>query len=96
MTAEKKKYYYIFTSILFFNILGILFDTFFSQKLWDKILFKTVKHHFFFDSALFEFFYFYFFELCLLGIFFSLLLLIITSLLPDSEQSDELQITGLS
>lgn len=35
MTA-KKKYYYLFTSILFFNILGVLFDTFFSQKLWDK------------------------------------------------------------
>ncbi len=89
MTA-KKKYYYLFTSILFFNILGVLFDTFFSQKLWDKILFKTVKHHIFFDSAFFEFFYFYFFYLCLLGIFFSLLLLIVTSLLPDSEQSEQL------
>ena len=88
MTA-KKKYYYLFTSILFFNILGILFDTFFSQKLWDKILFKTVKHHIFFDSAFFEFFYFHFFYLCLLGIFFSLLLLIVTSLLPDSEQSEK-------
>ena len=89
MTA-KKKYYYLFTSILFFNILGVLFDTFFSQKLWDKILFKTVKHHIFFDSAFFEFFYFHFFYLCLLGIFFSLLLLIVTSLLPDSEQSEQL------
>lgn len=89
MTA-KKKYYYLFTSILFFNILGILFDTFFSQKLWDKILFKTVKHHIFFDSAFFEFFYFHFFYLCLLGIFFSLLLLIVTSLLPDSEQSEQI------
>ena len=89
MTA-KKKYYYLFTSILFFNILGVLFDTFFSQKLWDKILFKTVKHHIFFDSAFFEFFYFYFFYLCLLGIFFSLLLLIVTSLLPDSEQSEQI------
>ena len=28
--------------------------------------------------------------LCLLGIFFSLLLLIVTSLLPDSEQSEQL------
>lgn len=89
MTA-KKKYYYLFTSILFFNILGVLFDTFFSQKLWDKILFKTVKHHIFFDSAFFEFFYFYFFYLCLLGIFFSLLLLIVTSLLHDSEQSEQI------
>lgn len=90
MTAEKKKYYYLFTSILFFNILGVLFDTFFSQKLWDKILFKTVKHHIFFDSAFFEIFYFYFFDLCLWGIFFSLFLLIVTSLLPDSEQSEQL------
>ena len=90
MTA-KKKYYYLFTSILFFNILGVLFDTFFSQKLWDKILFKTVKHHIFFDSAFFEFFYFHFFYLCLLGIFFSLLLLIVTSLLPDSEQSEKVE-----
>lgn len=90
MTAEKKKYYYLFTSILFFNILGVLFDTFFSQKLWDKILFKTVKHHIFFDSAFFEFFYFNFFGLCLWGIFFSLFLLIVTSLLPDSEQSEQL------
>lgn len=32
MTA-KKKYYYLFTSILFFNILGVLFDTFFSLVL---------------------------------------------------------------
>lgn len=86
----KKKYYYLFTSILIFNILGVLFDTFFSQKLWDKILFKTVKHHSFFDSAFFELFYFHFFELCLLGIFFSLLFLIVTSLLPDSEQSEQL------
>ena len=90
MTAEKKKYYYLFTSILFFNILAILFDAFFSQKLWDKILFKTVKHHSFFDSALFEFFYFNLFELCLVGIFFSLLFLIVTSQLPDSEQSEQL------
>ncbi len=86
MTAEKKKYYYLFTSILFFNILGVLFDTFFSLKLWDKILFNTVNYHSFFDSAFFELFYFHFFELCLLGIFFSLLFLIVTSLLPDSEQ----------
>lgn len=90
MTAEKKKYYYLFTSILFFNILAILFDAFFSRKLWDKILFKTVKHHSFFDSALFEFFYFNLFELCLVGIFFSLLFLIVTSQLPDSEQSEQL------
>ena len=90
MTAEKKKYYYLFTSILFFNIFGILFDAFFSQKLWDKILFKTVKHHSFFDSAFFEFFYFNWFELCLMGIFFSLLFLIVTSQLPDSEQSEQL------
>ena len=90
MTAKKKNYYYLFTSILFFNILGVLFDTFFSQKLWDKILFKTVKHHIFFDSAFFEFFYFHFFDLCSWGIFFSLFLLIVTSLLPDSEQSEQL------